>query len=360
MSLPPRVKLKIGRAASISSASLSFPVRSTGAQTVQAEQVQSLFALGEFVAVEAKLVVVGGEAKTGEIKLKLPAVVGRSHDADVRLSHLLVSRRHCEISERDGLLHIKDLGSLNGTYIADNRVEEATLHPDELITIGPVTFRAVYKTGSPQASPSPESVAAMIGGKKTVRFDETVSPEDLPDGGVETEMFDLTPDSDESDDELKMEGDSLKMDDDSLDFALEGSPAAEEEAAEEFVVDEPVEEPIAKDEPAVEEIAVEDFSIAEDSADDDFALKTDADQPDEFSIDSIDDSADDVSEFSFDAATDDDDDDDERGEGDSIDFTLDSDESGEESAKKGAKKGAGKGDDDDDELNDFFKNLGID
>jgi hypothetical protein len=95
---------------------------------------------------DAKLVVVGGEAKSGEVKIKkLPSIVGRGDEADIRLRHPLVSRKHCEISESNGVLKVRDLGSLNGTFIASAKIKEAVLKPDDLITIGPVVFRAVYE-----------------------------------------------------------------------------------------------------------------------------------------------------------------------------------------------------------------------
>jgi predicted component of type VI protein secretion system len=92
-----------------------------------------------------KLVVVSGEVKTTEITLKLPAIIGRGRDAAVVLPHPLVSRHHCELFEDDGLLTVKDLESLNGTFVNNERITEATLAPGELLTIGTVTFRAVYQ-----------------------------------------------------------------------------------------------------------------------------------------------------------------------------------------------------------------------
>jgi pSer/pThr/pTyr-binding forkhead associated (FHA) protein len=92
---------------------------------------------------DAKLVVVGGEAKSGEVKIKkLPSVVGRGDEADIRLRHPLVSRKHCEIFESGGVLKVRDLGSLNGTFVASARIKEAVLKPDQLITIGPVISTA--------------------------------------------------------------------------------------------------------------------------------------------------------------------------------------------------------------------------
>ena len=96
----------------------------------------------------AKLVVVGGDTKYKQIELRFPAVIGRNKDCDIVLRHALVSRRHCEISASDSALTVRDLGSLNGTFIGRERVTERIIQPGELLTIGTVTFRAVYSDWS--------------------------------------------------------------------------------------------------------------------------------------------------------------------------------------------------------------------
>lgn len=105
----------------------------------------------------AKLLVVGGDAKKKEIQLRLPTVIGRGREGvTLTLPHKLVSRRHTEIFEREGQLFVKDLGSLNGTFVNNQRIEaEQHLKPNELLTLGNVTFRAVYEAAIPAASPDP-------------------------------------------------------------------------------------------------------------------------------------------------------------------------------------------------------------
>jgi hypothetical protein len=93
---------------------------------------------------EVKLIVVGGDAKTTEIDLKLPTVIGRGRGATLTLPHPLVSRQHCEIYEAEGQLYVRDLGSLNGTFIGNEPISEAVLPAGELLTVGAVTFRAIY------------------------------------------------------------------------------------------------------------------------------------------------------------------------------------------------------------------------
>jgi predicted component of type VI protein secretion system len=100
----------------------------------------------------AKLVVVGGDVKTAEIKLRLPSTVGRGRGTTIMLPHPLVSRQHCELFEMNGQLMVRDLGSLNGTFVNNQRVTESPLPPGELLTIGTVTFRAMYES-QPESQP---------------------------------------------------------------------------------------------------------------------------------------------------------------------------------------------------------------
>lgn len=106
------------------------------------------------MALNVTLVVVGGDVKTPEVKLRLPSTVGRGRDCSIMLRHPLVSRQHCEIFESSGTLLVRDLGSLNGTFVNNQRIEgDAQLHPGQLLTIGTVTFRAMYELSNASESP---------------------------------------------------------------------------------------------------------------------------------------------------------------------------------------------------------------
>lgn len=120
-----------------------------------------------------KLVVVGGEAKTKELQLKLPTTIGRGREGvTLTLPHKLVSRKHTELFEQEGQLYVKDLGSLNGTYVNNKRIAQRTLlKPNELLTLGNVTFRAVYDLAGVEAAPevpefqeveTPETAAPIV------------------------------------------------------------------------------------------------------------------------------------------------------------------------------------------------------
>jgi len=91
-----------------------------------------------------KLVVIDGDVKTSEIRLKMPAIVGRGRGASLQIPQALVSRQHCEFVALDGKLRVRDLGSLNGTLVDGKKVAEAEIVSGQTLTIGSVTFRVEY------------------------------------------------------------------------------------------------------------------------------------------------------------------------------------------------------------------------
>ena len=123
----------------------------------------------------AKLVVVGGDAKTTEVNLRFPCVIGRGREVTLTLPHPLVSRRHCEIFEHEGRLYVKDLGSLNGTFINNTKiVGEQVLNPNQLLTLGNVTFRAIYEIGQCKIEPSKLNQTATIEDTVEAGFEESL------------------------------------------------------------------------------------------------------------------------------------------------------------------------------------------
>src|SRR3712207_5546810 len=63
-------------------------------------------------------------------------VAGRSVDADIFLDDVTVSRRHAEfVREGDDFL-VRDIGSLNGTYVNRNRIDSAVLRSGDEVQIG--------------------------------------------------------------------------------------------------------------------------------------------------------------------------------------------------------------------------------
>ena len=86
---------------------------------------------GEVSQIELPLTPEGMAAALRRSVTRLSPFASRS--TDVQLGHPLVSRRHCEVFESGGILMIRDLGSLNGTFVGPTRLwyvtcQSARLH----------------------------------------------------------------------------------------------------------------------------------------------------------------------------------------------------------------------------------------
>ena len=69
------------------------------------------------------------------------SVIGRRHDCDLRIPLMPVSKRHCELILNKDTIKVRDLGSLNGTYINGKQIaDEVEINPGDYLTIGPLTF----------------------------------------------------------------------------------------------------------------------------------------------------------------------------------------------------------------------------
>jgi len=124
---------------------------------------------------KAKLVIVGGDAKAGEVSLQLPTTIGRGKEADLTIPHALVSRTHSKLFEREGRLWVKDLNSLNGTFVNNTRIEsEQMIEPNQLLTLGNITFRAVYRTDESARTTLPST--GLPGSLQTIKIDPIVPP----------------------------------------------------------------------------------------------------------------------------------------------------------------------------------------
>lgn len=141
-------------------------------------------------SMEAKLVIVGGKANKRDVRLKLPTVIGRSREADLTVAHPMISRLHCQLTEVDGRLELKDLGSLNGTLVGGERIDgEVVLRPDDEFTVGPLTFRVEYEYAGeqPEAPPSvdaeqetPDFGAVAVVDEEAAEMPPVEFLEDLP------------------------------------------------------------------------------------------------------------------------------------------------------------------------------------
>jgi len=71
---------------------------------------------------------------------------GRHPESDIFLDDVTVSRRHAELVREEGGFLVRDVGSLNGTYLNRERIDAARLAGGDEVQIG--KYRLVFLTGS--------------------------------------------------------------------------------------------------------------------------------------------------------------------------------------------------------------------
>ena len=71
---------------------------------------------------------------------------GRHPESDIFLDDMTVSRRHAEFHRRGRSYVVRDVGSLNGTYLNRERIEEADLSSGDEVQIG--KFKLVFLSGT--------------------------------------------------------------------------------------------------------------------------------------------------------------------------------------------------------------------
>lgn len=99
--------------------------------------------LAELPTASASLVVRNGPQAGAALSLEADVTrLGRATDGDVSLDDITVSRRHAEVVRSGSSYLVRDSGSLNGTYVNNQRIDEAPLVQGDELQIG--KFRLVF------------------------------------------------------------------------------------------------------------------------------------------------------------------------------------------------------------------------
>ena len=100
--------------------------------------------IGPRVAHLDELVIVSGQSAGTRFELMGETTsVGRHETSDLLLDDVSVSRHHAVFTRTaSGRITLRDLNSLNGTYVNGARVEETTLHSADEVQIG--KFKLVF------------------------------------------------------------------------------------------------------------------------------------------------------------------------------------------------------------------------
>jgi len=91
---------------------------------------------------DVKLICLGEKHAGTEIAVRGPEfIIGRAEECHLRPNSRQISRRHTAITIADGTVKVRDLGSSNGTFVNDEKIEgERQLRSGDKLAVGPLQF----------------------------------------------------------------------------------------------------------------------------------------------------------------------------------------------------------------------------
>lgn len=123
---------------------INIPVTATGDRPLTQEDLQTISRLSDNTAL---LISTRGAVSGSRYLLDEDEVTaGRDPKYDILLDDSTVSRSHAKFRRMNGTYAIIDSGSLNGTYVNRERVDQALLKDGDEIMIG--KFRLVFFTNA--------------------------------------------------------------------------------------------------------------------------------------------------------------------------------------------------------------------
>jgi adenylate cyclase len=113
-----------------------------------------------------KLILTSGDSRQ-EFELTAVNTLGRHPDNSIQLLDRIVSKEHAQIlRNRDGSFFLRDLGSLNGTYVSGSRVAEALLRHGDEIVLGSTKLTYVEHSETEESlhkvSIAPSSIESIV------------------------------------------------------------------------------------------------------------------------------------------------------------------------------------------------------
>lgn len=100
---------------------------------------------------EVRFVVLSPSNANRVVPVRLPILVGRGDEAKFRIQKDSVSRRHCEFFIESDVVHVRDLGSTNGTLLDKEPIPVSVataVPPGTVVNVGGVAFRVEYDSSS--------------------------------------------------------------------------------------------------------------------------------------------------------------------------------------------------------------------
>jgi pSer/pThr/pTyr-binding forkhead associated (FHA) protein len=129
-----------------STSTIALPAEGGNDEVMEALDSEAQATVEGLLPDTALLVVMRGPSAGSRFLLDADVTkVGRHPDGDIFLDDVTVSRRHAEfVREADGF-HVRDVGSLNGTYVNRQRIDDVLLAGGDEVQIG--KFRLVFLSG---------------------------------------------------------------------------------------------------------------------------------------------------------------------------------------------------------------------
>ena len=112
--------------------------------------------MSEVMTQGPKVILKFNESILKEIGITQPEfTIGRRPDNDLIIDHAAVSGRHARIVQVQSVFFLEDVGSTNGTFVNDRRIDRRQLQDTDVVTIGKhrLIFRDEGNNGSPSDQP---------------------------------------------------------------------------------------------------------------------------------------------------------------------------------------------------------------
>jgi adenylate cyclase len=110
----------------------------------------------------AKITIIGPEGRS-EAELRAHNTLGRHPNNSIQLLDRIVSKEHLHITQVNGQFVLRDLGSLNGTFVNGERVSERVLNNGDEITVG--STRILFQSDTTAV---PSGSAGQTGAEKSM------------------------------------------------------------------------------------------------------------------------------------------------------------------------------------------------
>ena len=130
-----------------------------------------------------KIHAITGDLAGQEIAIERDMLVGRHQAADIVLQAAEISRKHAAFLLKEDALWVQDLGSSNGTFVNDLRIEQETLlKQDDVVQFASLKFLVHAPVAPIDVAPEVEATAEQV--VKEVETVEKTAAQQMNNQGI--------------------------------------------------------------------------------------------------------------------------------------------------------------------------------